>query len=79
MRVEIDRMLLAIDRHNSQLMQEIHDLRRRMYAWQMVAYDLSAALSIQCTVYTPDCFMSITGREALQKFEQLQTKELPTP
>jgi hypothetical protein len=79
MSVEIDRMLLAIDRHNSQLMQEIHDLRRRIYAWQMVAHDLNAALSIQCTVYTPDGFMSITGRDAVSKFEELQAKELPTP
>ena len=76
---EVEQLVSLIDNHTSRLIDELHDVRRRMYAWQMLAWDLKSALDIQCTVYTPDRFMCVTGREALDKFEELQAKELPTP
>lgn len=78
MTLEVDRMLLALDRHNDRLMEEISELRRRLYAWQMLANDLKTALEIQHTVYSNDERMCIAGLDALAKFNQLQTKEFPT-
>lgn len=79
MNPDIQQIVSMVENHTDRLIDELHDVRRRMYAWQMLAHDLKSALEIQCTVYTPDGFMSIAGRDAINKLEKLQAKELPTP
>lgn len=79
MSVDVDRMLLALDRQVDRLINEMNELRRRLYAWQMLANDLKTALEIQHTVYSRDDNMCVAGMDAINQFEKLQAKEFPTP
>lgn len=79
MSAEIEGILTALDRHVDRLIYEMNELRRRLYAWQMLANELKTAIEIQHEIYSEDNPMCIAGTAAIRKFEELQAKEFPTP
>ena len=70
-------------RYTGQLIDEItvlvdalNEMRRELDRWRNVAAKLKQAVEIQTTVYTPDGFMSINGREAIQQFDLLDKQDI---
>lgn len=58
------------------LVDALNETRRELDRWRDLAAKLKQALEIQTVVYTPDGFMSINGREAIQQFDLLDRKDI---
>jgi hypothetical protein len=58
------------------LVDALNETRRELDRWRDVAAKLKRAVEIQTTVYTPDRFMSINGREAIQQFDLLDRRDI---
>lgn len=70
-------------RYTGQLIDEItvlvdalYEMRRELDRWRDVAAKLKQAVEIQTNVYTPDRFMSLNGREAIQQFDLLDKQDI---
>ena len=57
------------------LVDALNETRRELDRWRDLAAKLKQAVEIQTSVYTPDGFMSINGREAIQQFDLLDRKD----
>jgi hypothetical protein len=58
------------------LVDALNETRRELDRWRDVAAKLKRAVEIQTTVYTPDGFMSINGREAIKEFDLLDRQDI---
>jgi hypothetical protein len=58
------------------LVDALNETRRELDRWRDVAAKLKHAVEIQTSVYTPDRFMSINGREAIQQFDLLDRRDI---
>lgn len=58
------------------LVDALSETRRERDRWRDIAAKLKQAVEIQTTVYTPDGFMSITGRDAIKEFDLLDRKDI---
>jgi hypothetical protein len=58
------------------LVDALNETRRELDRWRDLAAKLKQAVEIQTSVYTPDGFMSINGREAIQQFDLLDRKDI---
>lgn len=70
-------------RYTGQLIDEItvlvdalYEMRRELDRWRDLAAKLKQALEIQAVVYTPDGFMSMNGREAIQQFDLFDKQDI---
>lgn len=58
------------------LVDALNETRRELDRWRDLAAKLKTAVEIQAVVYTPDGFMSITGRDAIKEFDLLDRKDI---
>jgi hypothetical protein len=58
------------------LVDALNETRRELDRWRDLAAKLKHAVEIQASVYTPDGFMSINGREAIQQFDLLDRRDI---
>lgn len=58
------------------LVDALNETRRELDRWRDLAAKLKMAVEIQAVVYTPDGFMSITGRDAIKEFDLLDRKDI---
>ena len=58
------------------LVDALSETRRERDRWRDLAAKLKQAVEIQAVVYTPDGFMSLNGREAIQQFDLLDKQDI---
>lgn len=58
------------------LVDALSETRRERDRWRDIAAKLKQAVEIQTMVYTPDGFMSLNGREAIQQFNFLDKQDI---